>query len=130
MSLIFYKTRSTLFVRQCDQMVVFIGNLGSKTLRCHISLTIYCKTHVMYHPWQINLMISNEGASIRWLLMRAFSEMIQIRSLSVFLSIYFPIIYSEAINFDWHNGWKYWTLASKNVREEESNTRLEKWRAT
>ena len=33
-------------------------------------------------------------------------------------------------NFDWLNGWQCWTLASKNVRVEESNTRLEKRRAT
>ena len=38
--------------------------------------------------------------------------------------------YSEGINFDWLTGWKRWTLASKNARVEESNTRLEKWRAT
>ena len=51
-------------------------------------------------------------------------------SLGLSLDLYFPIIYSEAINFDWHNGWKCWTLASKNVPEEESNTRLEKWSAS
>ena len=28
-------------------MCVFWGNLSSKTLKCHISLMIYCKTHVM-----------------------------------------------------------------------------------
>ena len=37
---------------------------------------------------------------------------------------------SEGILFDWLNGWKCWTVASKNVWVEESNTRLEKWRAT
>ena len=49
----------------------------------------------------------NEPAYVRWLLMRAlqkqlqvFSEMFQIRSFSVFLSIGVPIIYSEGINFD------------------------------
>ena len=40
------------------------------------------------------------------------------------------IPYSDGINFDWLNGWQCWTLASKNVRVEESNTRLEKRRAT
>ena len=55
-----------------------------------------------------------------------FSEMIQIRSFSVFLSIYVSIIYSVGINFAWHKDWKCWTLASKNVRVEESKTRLEK----
>ena len=40
--------------------------------------------------------------------------------------------YPEGINFDGLKmvGNNYWTLASKNVRVEESNTRLEKWRAT
>ena len=33
--------------------------------------------------------------------------------------------YSEGINFDWLNGWKCWTLASRNVQVEESNRRLE-----
>ena len=37
--------------------------------------------------------------------------------------------YSEGINFDWLNGWKCWTLASKNVQVEESNRRLENDRA-
>ena len=45
---------------------------------------------------------------------------------TVFLSIYVPIIYSVGINFAWHKDWKCWTLASKNVRVEESKTRLEK----
>ena len=35
--------------------------------------------------------------------------------------------YSEGINFDWLNGWKCWTLASRNVQVEESNRRLENW---
>ena len=34
------------------------------------------------------------------------------------------IQYSEGINFDWLNGWQCWTLASKNVRVEESNEML------
>ena len=42
------------------------------------------------------------------------------------LSIYVPLTYSVSINFARHNGWKCWTLASKNVRVEESKTRLEK----
>ena len=33
------------------------------------------------------------------------------------------IQYSEGKNFDWLDGWKCWTLASKNVRLEESYTR-------
>ena len=37
--------------------------------------------------------------------------------------------YSEGINFDWLNGWKCWTLASRNVQAEESNRRLENGRA-
>ena len=37
--------------------------------------------------------------------------------------------YSEGINFDWLNGWKCWTLASRNVQVEESNRRLENGRA-
>ena len=37
--------------------------------------------------------------------------------------------YSEGVNFDWLNGWKCWTLASKNVQVEESNRRLENGRA-
>ena len=37
--------------------------------------------------------------------------------------------YSEGVNFDWLNGWKCWTLASKNVQVEESNRRLENDRA-
>ena len=41
-----------------------------------------------------------------------------------------PIQYSDGINFDWLKGWQCWTLASQNVRLEESNTRLEKKRAT
>ena len=53
--------------------------------------------------------------------------MIQIRSFFVFYMIYVPIF--EEINFDWLNGRKCWTLASKNVCVGESNTRLEKWRA-
>ena len=32
---------------------------------------------------------------------------------TAFRSIYVPIIYSEGINFDWHNGWKYWTLGQQ-----------------
>ena len=32
---------STLFIRQCDQMCVFMGNLSSKTLKYHISLMTY-----------------------------------------------------------------------------------------
>ena len=32
---------------------------------------------------------------------------------TVFLSIYVAIIYSEGINFDWHNGWKCWTLGQQ-----------------
>ena len=40
------------------------------------------------------------------------------------------IQYSDGINFDWPKGWQCWTLASKNVRVEDSNTRLEKRRAT
>ena len=40
------------------------------------------------------------------------------------------IQYSDGINFDWLKGWQCWTLASKNVRVEKSNTRLEKRRAT
>ena len=36
------------------------------------------------------------------------------------------IQYSEGINFDWLDGWRCWTLVSKNARVEESNTRLEK----
>ena len=34
------------------------------------------------------------------------------------------IQYSEGVNFDWLNGWQCWTLASKNVRVEESNKML------
>ena len=37
--------------------------------------------------------------------------------------------YSEGINFDWLNGWKCWTLASRNVQVEESYRRLENGRA-
>ena len=44
----------------------------------------------------------------------------------VFLMIYAQ--YSKGINFDWLNGCKFWTLASKNVCVDESNTRLEKWK--
>ena len=40
------------------------------------------------------------------------------------------IQYSDGINFDWLKGWQCWTVASKNVRVEKSNTRLEKRRAT
>ena len=40
------------------------------------------------------------------------------------------IQYCDGINFDWPKGWQCWNLASKNVRVEESNTRLEKRRAT
>ena len=58
-------------------------------------------------------MAANEGVTKA--IASFFSEMIQI-----------PIIYSVGINFAWHNGWKCWTLASKNVRVEESKTRLEK----
>ena len=32
---------------------------------------------------------------------------------TVFLSIYVAIIYSEGINFDWHSGWKCWTLGQQ-----------------
>ena len=37
--------------------------------------------------------------------------------------------YSEGIKFDWLNGWKCWTLVSRNVQVEESNRRLENGRA-
>ena len=37
--------------------------------------------------------------------------------------------YSEGINFDWLNGWKCWTLASRNLQVEENNRRLENRRA-
>ena len=37
---------------------------------------------------------------------------------------------SEGTNFDWLIGWKCWPLASKKVCVEETNSRLEKWRAT
>ena len=46
-----------LFFRQCDQMCVFRGNLSSKTLKCYISLTIYCtvcKTRVCHVPSVVN----------------------------------------------------------------------------
>ena len=69
-------------------------------------------------------MAANEGVT------KAIASLFRDDSDTVFLSIYVPIIYSEGINFDWHNGWKCWTLATKNVREEESKTRLKKWRAT
>ena len=43
-------------------------------------------------------------------------------------------IYSAGTNFDWLIFWKCWPLAGENdpkkVFVEESNTRLEKWRAT
>ena len=54
--------------------------------------------------------------------------MIQIRSSFVFLMIH--VQYSKGINFYWLNGWKCWTLASKNVCVDESNTSFGKWRAT
>ena len=69
-------------------------------------------------------MAANEGIT------KAIASFFQDDSDTVFLSICVPIIYSEGINSDWHNGWKCWTLASKNVQVEESNTRLQKWRAT
>ena len=68
-------------------------------------------------------MAANEGIT------KATVNFFQDDSDTVFLSDV-PIICSEGINLDWHNGWKCWTLASKNVQVEESNTRLQKWRAT
>ena len=65
-------------------------------------------------------MAANEGIT------KAIASFFQDDSDKFFLSIYVPIIYSEGINFDWHNGWKCWTLANKNVQVEESNTRLQK----
>ena len=99
---------------------------------------IYCKTHVMYHLCKNDLwsqiyaplrtrqhtMAANEGVT------KAIASLFRDDSDTVFPSIYVPIIYSEGINFDWHNGWKRWTLGQKNIRVEESNTRLEKWRST
>ena len=59
-----------------------------------------------------------------WLLMRALQKQLQVffrdHSDTVFFSIYVPIIYSEGINFDWHNGWKCWTLASKNFERRRA----------
>ena len=40
-----------------------------------------------------------------------------------------PRLASRGINFDWLNGWKCWSLASKIVCMEESKIRLEKWKA-
>ena len=57
-----------------------------------------------------------------------FTEMIHIRSLLVFLTIYVP----EGINLGFFkkNCWKCWYLARKNVCVEERDKRLEKLRAT
>ena len=51
----------------------------------------------------------------------------QARDSSIMLETRASILikYSEGINFDWLNGWKCWTLASKNVQVEESNRRQE-----
>ena len=44
---------------------------------------------------------------------KAIASLFRDDSDAVFLSIYVPIIYSEGINFDWHNGWKCWTLGQQ-----------------
>ena len=38
----------------CDQMCVVMGNLSSRTLKCHIWLTIQTKTHVCHAPSVVN----------------------------------------------------------------------------
>ena len=52
-------------------------------------------------------MAANEGVT------KAIASLFRDDSDTVFLSIYVPIIYSEDINFDWHNGWKRWTLGQQ-----------------
>ena len=65
-------------------MCVFIGNLSSKTLKCHIS----SMTH------DLKFLLLWERVSIRWLLMRVlqkqlqvFTKVIQIRPFLIFLTI-------------------------------------------
>ena len=65
-------------------------------------------------------MAANEGVT------KAIASFFRDDSDTVSLSIYVPLVYSVGINFAWHNSWKCWTLAGKNVRVEESKTRLEK----
>ena len=52
-------------------------------------------------------MAANEGVT------KASASFFQDDSDTVFLSIYVAIIYSEGINFDWHNDWKCWTLGQQ-----------------
>ena len=59
-------------------------------------------------------MAANEGIT------KAIASFFRDDSDTVFLSIYVPIIYSEGINFDWHNGWKCWTLASKTFERRRA----------
>ena len=92
--------------------------LTARRLSVSISLMIYCKTHVMYHLCKNDLWsqiyaplrtrqhttADSEGVT------KAIASFFRDDSDTVFLSIYVPIIYSEGINFDWHNGRKCWTL--------------------
>ena len=83
--------------------VRFMGNLSSKTLKCHISAMTY----------DLKFLLLWERASIRWLLMRVlqkqlqvFTKMIQKRSFLIFLTIYVPMLYlatfSESNAWDFH----------------------------
>ena len=59
---------STLFIRQCDQMCVFMGNLSSKTLKYHISLMTY----------DLKFLLLWERGGIRWLLMRVLQKQLRV----------------------------------------------------
>ena len=50
---------------------------------------------------------ANEGVA------KAIASLFGDHSNTVFLSTYVRIIYSEGINFEWHNGWKRWTLGKQ-----------------
>ena len=52
-------------------------------------------------------MATNEGVT------KEIASLLRDHSDNVFLSTYVPIIYSEGINFEWHNGWKRWTLGKQ-----------------
>ena len=52
-------------------------------------------------------MAANEGVT------KEIASLLRDHSDTVFLSTYVPIIYSEGINFEWHNGWKRWTLGKQ-----------------
>ena len=101
-----------------------MDKLSSRTLKCHISLMIYRKTHhvswIIRWKWPLisNLRSSENAPTYTFAsnegLIKAIVNFCPDGSDTVslvFLMIYAQ--YSKGINFDWLNGCKCWTLARK-----------------